>query len=334
MKRSGYVFIGDQKIGPQEKVTIDFPLPSYYGLASPKIPIFVHNASAEGPTLLVTACIHGDEINGMKIAQRLIAARNLDMKKGRLIVLPVVNVYGMLAKSRYLPDRRDLNRSFPGSRNGSLASRLAHLLLTLTEQADYVVDLHTGSVGKFNIPQIRCDYSDPAMLKLLGKCNIPYIVKSSVRDGSLRGALADRGTPCFVFEGGEGLRLDKAVTKQGVQFIKGLMRALGMVGPLSDEVRTKKFLIAKSFWLRAPSGGIVANRVAIGRMVEKNAVLGDLKDIRGTLVDRVIAYKSGVVLGMNTSPLVMAGDALYHVGYGESVANEEDDFICEEHYDE
>lgn len=200
--------INDYKVGKPTTNFIDFP--SFYGLQKVKAPFYVYRASEEvSPCVVVTACIHGDEINGLRIAHSLMKS-NLKLTKGTLIILPSVNIYGFLSKQRYLPDRKDLNRCFPGSDKGSFGSRFANFIFKrITRYGDVFIDLHSGGAGRFNIPQIRCDLKNDGIQNLVNSISIPLVVNSSLRDGSLRESINDIGKPCIVFEGGKVFALTK-----------------------------------------------------------------------------------------------------------------------------
>ncbi|MEZ4741415.1 MAG: succinylglutamate desuccinylase/aspartoacylase family protein [Bdellovibrionota bacterium] len=216
------------KVGSCISKYVDFP--SFYGLQKVKAPVYIYRAKKEiSPCVVVTACIHGDEINGLRIAQSLMHGK-LKLLSGTLIILPVVNIYGFLNKQRYLPDRKDLNRCFPGSLKGSFGSRFATFIFqNIVRFGDVFIDLHSAVPGRFNIPQVRCDLTTKSIQDLIDSISIPLIVNSTLRDGSLREAINNLQKPCIVFEGGEGLRVDETVTKYGVNLVKSILSHLGMI---------------------------------------------------------------------------------------------------------
>jgi predicted deacylase len=318
--------IEDFEVGKGVTRHVDFP--SFYGLQKVKAPIHVHRATKEiSPCVVVTACVHGDEINGLRIAQSLIKSK-LKIKKGTLIIFPVINIYGFLNKQRYLPDRKDLNRCFPGSSNGSFGTRFANFIFKrVTKYGDFYIDLHSGGPGRFNVPQIRCDLNTKGIKEVISCVDIPLIVNSSLRDGSLREAMNEIGKPCIVFEGGEGLRLDEGITKYGVNLVKSVMQNLGMIKAKEKQVCSKT-MVKKTKWMRAKEGGILINKTHQGKVVKKDDIVGELRSISGELVSKIKMEHDGVILGMSKAALIMSGDALFNIGFlDDDVKVEEDIFF-------
>lgn len=310
-----FEFLG-HKFTKAERKTINFDIPSFYGMLDTQIPVHVQHSGKKGPIVLVTSLIHGDEINGMRISQFLINKKKFRILKGTLIIVPVVNLYGFLNKTRYLPDRKDLNRFFPGSTKGSFGSRFAnHILQNIGLKADIILDLHSGGLGRYNIPQIRCDFKTQNIFDLLDNVEIPLIVNSSIRDGSFRESLFQAGKTCLVFEGGEGLRFDSQITKHGVNFITSVLKYYGMIEGKTLKSVKDKLIINKTRWIRASESGIIINKFKIGKIVEKNNIFGEIKNLEGKLKAKIKSPADGIVLGMHMNPLVMSGDALYHVGF-------------------
>lgn len=298
------------------KITTEFVnFPSFYGLQKVSAPIYVYRATKEvSPCVVVTACIHGDEINGLRIAQSMMKSKT-KLIKGTLIIVPAVNIYGFLNKQRFLPDRKDLNRCFPGLSKGTFGSRFAHFIFQrLTKYGDVFIDLHSGGAGRFNIPQIRCDLNIKGIKELVDSISIPLVVNSSLRDGSLREAINDLGKPCIVFEGGEGLRIDETITKYGVNLIKSVLGHLGMIKG-RDQFISEKVIIKKNRWVRAKEGGLLINKAQHGKVVKKGDVVGELRQITGELITRIKMENDGVILGMSKQALIMSGDALYNIGF-------------------
>lgn len=315
--------IENYEVGQSTVEYVDFP--SFYGLQKVKAPLFVHRASEEiSPCLVVTACIHGDEINGLRIAQSIMKSK-LKMKKGTLIILPTVNIYGFLNKHRYLPDRKDLNRCFPGLTKGSFGSRFANFIFQrITKYGDVFIDLHSGGAGRFNIPQIRCDLKTKGIKELVDCISIPLVVNSSLRDGSLREAINDLGKPCIVFEGGEGLRIDETITKYGANLIKSVLAHLGMIQGKS-KFNDEKIIIEKTKWVRAKEGGLLINKAHHGKVVKEGEVVGELRQITGELITKIKMEHDGVILGISKTALIMSGDALYNIGFLDSGIQEEEE---------
>lgn len=318
--------IEQYEIGKSYLRYVNFP--SFYGLQKVSAPFFIHRASKEiSPCLVVTACVHGDEINGLRIAQSIIKSK-LKLLKGTLIVIPTVNIYGFLTKNRYLPDRKDLNRCFPGSSKGSFGARFANFIFkTITQHGDVFIDLHSGPPGRFNIPQLRCDLSTEGTRDLVNSFSIPIIVDSSLRDGSMRGAINDLQKPCIVFEGGEGLRIDETITKYGTNLIRSALSHLGMIKSKTS-FKADKIIISKTKWIRAKEGGLLVNKAKKGKLFKEGDVLGELRSISGNLVTKIKMEHDGIILGMSKSALIMSGDALYNVGiFGKEDVDEEEEFF-------
>ncbi len=218
-------------IPPGKRVSFDIPLPSFY--THTPVPMTVHaiRGRRDGPRLLVCAAVHGDEINGIEIIRCLLRSPALRGLKGALIAVPIVNVYGFVRQSRYLPDRRDLNRCFPGTDKGSLAARLAYLVTAeLLTICTHGIDLHTGAIHRDNLPQIRTTFTADATTETLARAfGVPVILNADIRDGSLRAEAVQRGIPCLVYEAAEALRYSETAIHAGVRGILRVMRALGMV---------------------------------------------------------------------------------------------------------
>jgi predicted deacylase len=291
----------------------------------------------DGPCLFVCAGVHGDEINGVEIIRRLIRTPALKYLRGTLIAVPVVNVYGFVRQSRYLPDRRDLNRSFPGSEKGSLAARLAHdFMQEVVVKANYGVDLHTGAVHRENLPQIRASFDAKGVVERLAKAfGSPVILNSELRDGSLREAAQVHGVPVIVYEGGEALRYDELVIRAGVRGVLGVMRELGMLkssGHAAVGRRPEPVVARSSQWVRACQSGILRSSKALGARVKKQEVLGWISDPLGSHEIPVLSNTSGVIIGKVNLPLVNEGEALYHIarfGEPDSVADTVEQFQSE-----
>ena len=222
--------IAGVSVAPGTRQSIDIPLPSFYTHSSVNMPVHVVHGRKPGPVLLVCAAIHGDEINGTEIIRRLLAHRAMNRLRGTLIAIPVVNVYGFVSKSRYLPDRRDLNRSFPGSETGSMASRLAHVVMEqIITHCTHIVDLHTGAVYRENLPQIRAKLrNDPEIERLARAFGVPVILDADLLEGSFRAACHDQDVPVILYEAGEALRFDELAIRAGVRGVLNVMTALGM----------------------------------------------------------------------------------------------------------
>jgi hypothetical protein len=283
----------------------------------------VIHGQTDGPCLFISAAIHGDEINGVEIVRRLLHSPKINNIRGTLITVPVVNVYGFVRQSRYLPDRRDLNRTFPGSETGSLAARLAYAFMqVVVAKSTHGIDLHTGAIHRDNLPQIRASFKPGDITEIMVKAfGTPVVLNAEIRDGSLREAAATLGVPVIVYEGGEALRFDEIAIRAGVRGILRVMRVLGMLKPLrrpKSKPRNESVIANTSQWVRAPQSGILRALVPLGAKVEKGERLGLISDPLGEKEEPVSATVSGIIIGKINLPLVNEGEALYHIArFGE-----------------
>ena len=289
-----------------------------------KVPVEVvrgtgSEAEGAGPTVWLTAAIHGDELNGVDVIRRVLAKATPERLRGTLIAVPIVNVFGFNARSRYLPDRRDLNRSFPGSAGGSMASQLAHLLMTeVVAHADVGVDLHTGSDHRFNLPQVRANLEDPETRRLAEAFAAPITMQSAVRDGSLRGAATALGKPVLLYEAGEPQRFNRECIDAGVRGVLNVLRALQMLPPkvkrAGEEPRPASVRVPSSKWVRAKRSGIFRPVAELGERVNKGDRLGVIADAFGRNRSGLKAPFPGVVIARANNPLVHRGDGVVHLG--------------------
>jgi predicted deacylase len=315
--------IGGVEIHRGTRQTVELSLPLLYTHTPVVMTAQVIRGWRDGPCVFVSAAVHGDEINGVEIIRRLIRSSALKYLKGILIVVPIVNVYGFVRQSRYLPDRRDLNRSFPGSEKGSLAGRLANAFLEeVVAKADYGIDLHTGAVHRENLPQVRASFDQQGVVERLAKAfGSPVILNAELRDGSLREAAQALGVPVIVYEGGEALRFDELVIRAGVRGVMGVMRELGMLRPAARArgMRGAESVVARSSqWVRASQSGILRAAKPLGARVMKQEVLGWIADPLGDSEMAVLSPLAGVIIGKLNLPLVNEGEALYHIArFGE-----------------
>jgi len=279
------------------------------------MPVHVIHGKKPGVKLFISAAIHGDELNGVEIVRRLLKQPALKCLQGTLIAIPMVNVYGVIHHSRYLPDRRDLNRSFPGSAQGSLAARLAHLFMQeIVAQCSHGIDLHTGAIHRSNLPQIRANLDDEETLALANAFNVPVLLNANLRDGSLRASASEQGIPMLLYEAGEALRFDEICIRAGMQGILGVMRHLGMLSAKKSRKGIKEPYIARSsIWIRAPASGIFRTVKPLGSHIKRNEVLGAISDPISTIEFEVLAPHNGLVIGRSEIPLVYEGEALYHL---------------------
>jgi len=315
------LIINGTTILPGTRTTIDLPAGRLYTHVPMSMPVHVIRGKKTGPRLFISAAIHGDEINGVEIIRRLLKLPILKRLQGTIIAVPIVNIHGLINHSRYLPDRRDLNRSFPGSEKGSIAARLAYLFMNeIVSQSTHGIDLHTGAIHRDNLPQIRANLDDEETEKLARAFNVPVIISSNLRDGSLREAAAEHGIPMLLYEAGEALRFDEVSIRAGVKGISNVMRTLGML-PSSTRKSTyiEPMVARSSAWMRAPDSGILRAMVALGSRVKKETLLGVVSDPFGSTETQIISNYNGIVIGRTNLPLVNEGDALFHIARFEHV---------------
>ena len=278
------------------------------------LPVQVLHGATDGPIVWLSAALHGDEIGGVEIIRRVTAALDPKQLRGTIIAVPIVNVHGFLNGDRYLPDRRDLNRSFPGSASGSLAGRVANLFITeIVSRCDVGIDLHTGSDHRTNLPQVRADLDDPPTRALAEAFGAPIMLHAKVRDGSLRGAATDLGKTVLLYEGGEAWRFDADAIAVGEAGINSALAHLDMIPTPTDRSALTSRESRRSGWTRARRSGIVGLSAGLGDVVSKGDQVGIIHDSVGRRLARVTANRSGVVIGQVQYPLVNHGDAVIHL---------------------
>lgn len=277
------------------------------------IPIAVINGRRPGPTVWLSAAIHGDEINGVEIIRRVLRRLEVRRLAGAVIAVPVVNVFGFVNQSRYLPDRRDLNRCFPGSTRGSLAARLAHLFLEkVVSQCELGIDLHTAAGHRTNLPQIRANLDDPDTGRLAEAFGAPFAVHARVRDGSLRQAATERGITVLLYEAGGTQRFETGPIEAGVAGVLRVLQAREM-GTWDVPVPEKPIQVRKTTWVRASRSGIAVLDLELGQKVEKGEKVGSIGDAHGGRTTRITATETGFAVARTLNPLVSQGDALFHI---------------------
>lgn len=316
MARTSFEIAG-YKVAAGETKKIEMPTVSLYTDTSMSIPVYVKRGKRAGPTLFVSAAIHGDELNGVEIIGRLINSKALRGVRGTLILVPFVNGYGVLNQSRYLPDRRDLNRSFPGSKKGSLAARIANLFLSeIVSKCDFGIDLHTGAIHRTNLPQVRADLDDETTLAMAKAFGVPVLINSNLRDGSLRECAVGLGTRILLYEAGEALRFDEIAIRAGYNGVINVMRHLGMLAKgRTKESHIEPFVARQTGWVRASDSGFITHAKKLGDYVEKGDVLAVIKDPFGQVLDSVVSNAKGIVIGKQNIPLAQEGEAMYHIAY-------------------
>ena len=307
--------IGSVRIRPGTTREVGLPVTRLVTGAEVSLPVRVVHGRADGPTVWVTAAIHGDEVVGVEVVRRVLASLDPRAFSGTLIAVPIVNVLGFQTGDRYLPDRRDLNRAFPGSARGSLASRIAHLLMTeVVAKGDVGSDLHTGADRRSTLPQVRAALDDLPTLELAEAFGAPVIYHAKLRDGSLRAAARDRGATVLLYEGGESWRFDEWAIEAGVVGVRRVLARLGMIGPIEVVPPAPSLLCRSSGWVRAAGSGILQLEATLGQRVQPGDRLGGLSDSFGRRVRLVRADRPGIVIGRTHAPLLNRGDAIIHIG--------------------
>lgn len=307
--------IAGGSVAAGSRALIDIPVALLSNHTPVTLPVHVIHGRGPGPTLFVSAAIHGDEILGVEIIRRLLNAKGLDNLKGTLLCIPIVNAFGFLAQTRYLPDRRDLNRVFPGSRNGSLAGQLAHLFLNeIVGRSDFGIDLHTGAINRANLPQIRADFSNEDLKKHAESFAAPVVLQSPIRPGSLREAADSRGVGMLIYEAGEALRLDEIAVRAGVRGIQNVMHDLGMLSArFASRPKAPPVFARTSRWTRAPEAGLFRAFKTLGDSVAEGDVIGLVTNPYDGIDTDVRAPIDGVIVGRINISVVNRADALFNI---------------------
>lgn len=308
------VVIAGEPIRPGEFKEININIARLPSRTQIDTPIYVYRAPEDGPTLALTAGMHGDEINGMEIVRRIIDVGHNKVARGTTVCMPIINVYGFLNYSRDVPDGKDVNRSFPGSRNGSLASRVAyHVTHSVIPFIDVGVDFHTGGAMRTNYPQVRCVMQDSKNVELANAFHAPFTIDAPFRPHSLRQTAAKHGKNIIVYEGGESLRMDQPAIEEGINGTLRLMKHLGMIDWAPD-IRQETRIIWNTSWIRARTAGIFHAHVQAGDLIHKHQLVGAITDPFGESHEQIKSPVTGYLIGINNNPVVNAGDALMHVG--------------------
>lgn len=307
--------IGGVRVRAGSSKNVELPITRLITGPDVSLPVRVVHGREEGPTVWLSAAVHGDEINGTEVISKVLSTLEPRTFRGTLLAVPVVNVLGFMTGDRYLPDRRDLNRSFPGSARGSLASRIAHLFMAeVVSKCDVGIDLHTGAARRSNLPQVRANLEDPRTLELATAFGAPVMLHAKLRDGSLRQAALQEGATVLLYEGGEAGRFDDWAIDAGVDGVRRVLEQLGMRDTSVPPPEAAPVDCWQSGWVRARRTGILELDVHLGDRVEEGQRLGGLSDTFGRRVRLVHADRTGIVIGLTRAPLVNSGDALVHIG--------------------
>jgi len=311
--RKPFVF-GDTTVLPGRSSIADLPVPRLVTGTRISLPVRIAHGRADGPTVWISAAVHGDEIAGVEIVRRINAQLDPRRLRGTVITVPIVNVHGFLNGDRYLPDRRDLNRSFPGSTKGSLAGRIAHSFMTdIVQRSDVGIDLHTGSDHRINLPHIRADLDDDLTRELATAFAAPLMLDAKLRDGSLRAAATAAGATMLLFEGGEAWRFDEQAISVGAAGSMRVLAQLGMIDGDGQEAAVRPIESRRSGWVRARRSGIAALAVTLGQRVARGEQIAVIHDSLGKRLSRATAPFEGIVIGHTQHPLVHQGDAIVHI---------------------
>ncbi|SHM81984.1 succinylglutamate desuccinylase/aspartoacylase family protein [Flavobacterium xinjiangense] len=313
---SAPIIIFGESIIPGESKTINVEIARLHTTTKLNIPVIVRRSKIDGPVVLFSAGIHGDEINGVEIVRQLISKKINRPKKGTIICIPIINVYGFVNKSREFPDGRDLNRVFPGSKTGSLASRFAfHILTEIMPVVNYAVDFHAGGASRFNAPQIRLAQHNEELKILADVFNAPFTLYSKNIAGSFRSASEKLNVKMLLFEGGKSLDINNHIADEGVNGVKRLLSHLDMLDPKHNVMEQKipTIYIEKSGWVRAKCSGLLHDYNTIGTFLKKGSILATITDPYGKFERKVKAPNDGYVINANLSPIVYEGDAIYHM---------------------
>jgi predicted deacylase len=303
-----------ETIAPGERRDVKLAVGESYSGMTVKIPLHIRRAEADGPVVFVTAALHGDEINGTGAVRQLILDDDLQLLRGSVILVPVLNLLGFDRHSRYLPDRRDLNRCFPGSPSGSQAGRMAHAIFSeIVARCDYGIDLHTAAVRRTNYPNVRGDLSDPDVRRLAEAFGSEFILTGKGPLKALRREATRRGRPSIILEGGEVWKVERGIVETSVRGVKNVLRELGM---LAGDIERPPFqiVIEKTKWLRAERGGFLQFHVSPGDVIEQGRPLATNATLLGRERNVLESPFDAVVIGMTTLPAVSPGEPVVHLG--------------------
>jgi hypothetical protein len=307
--------IAGEIVAPGERRTLAIPVSRQLTGLSASLALQVLHGARPGPCVFVSAAIHGDEINGVAIVQKLAQQLVPKAMSGTLILAPAVNIYGLVNHARNLPDRRDLNRSFPGNARGSLAAQLANAFLEhVIAKCTLGIDLHTAAVHRYNLPQVRIAADNPYLVELAMAFGAPVIIESPLRDGSMRELAHQRGTPMLLFEAGEALRFDRLSIDIGAEGVERVLAHIGMIE--ADDGLSSVGIPAranKSSWVRSPRGGITHHIRKSGDTVHAGDILATVTGLFGEDAMEMASPVDGIIIGHATLPVVNQGDAMFHI---------------------
>lgn len=306
--------IGDFEVPRGGRATVELPVSALSTHTRVGMPVQVVHGIEPGPVMFFSGAIHGDEIQGVEIIRRILIHPALQRLHGTVLAVPIVNSFGFINHTRYMPDRRDLNRSFPGSDRGSLASLVADLFFReIVLRSQYGIDFHTAALHRTNLPQVRLAPGEPELMRMAEAFAPPVILVSKLREKSLRLCAGEAGVKVLLYEGGEALRFDEAAIEMGVKGALRVMAALGMIEPPPRNMAPSPVFSDSSSWVRAPEGGILHTIRRSGDRVGKREVIGVVADPLGSNSVPVVSDDDGIIVGRTNLPIVNRGDALFHI---------------------
>jgi len=316
-KENKSIVIGGETVAPGEEKLLKISIDRLPTGTLIDIPIYVFNSKKPGPRILVQAGLHGDEINGIEIVRRMLQEKRFKIKKGAVIAVPILNIFGFIHFSRDVPDGKDVNRSFPGRKSGSMASRIAyHYVSQIMHQMDFAIDLHTGGAQRHNFPQIRFTQEDDRSRELASIFNAPFTFSSRLIKGSFRNAAFKMGKPAIVFEAGESMRFDDYAILEGMQGILNVLKYFKMITKIEPKYveRMQTVQLEDRKWLRAHTAGMFIPEITNGSEIKKGQALGLITDTYARHSKKIKAPYDGFVFSVNHQAVVNQGDALFHVG--------------------
>ena len=295
---------------------INFNIAKLHTATKIEVPVIIERSKKPGPTILFSAGLHGDEINGIDIVRQLISRGINKPKRGTIICMPILNVFGFLNSSRVFPDGRDLNRVFPGSKNGSLASRVAYTLMKdIIKDIDLIIDFHTGGASRFNAAQVRIVNDAPELEALANVFSPPFVLYSKNISKSFRNACFHSNKPILLYEGGKSFYVDDTISKIGIEGVKRILAHFDMLNSKFKATPAKKLpvYVEKSRWIRAAASGMFKSKVTVNSKISVGEIVGQITDPYGKIHHDVKSRLDGYIINVNEASLVYQGDALFHV---------------------
>lgn len=313
--------LGEADVQPGQRATVELPVSVLSNHTHVALPVHVVHGEEHGPVIFLSGAIHGDEIQGVEIIRRILNHPALTKLRGTLLAVPIVNSFGFLNHTRYMPDRRDLNRCFPGSDRGSLASQVADIFFReVVLKCRYGIDFHTAALHRTNLPQIRLAPDEPELLELAGAFAPPVILLSKLREKSLRLTAGEAGVKVLLYEGGEALRFEESAIDAAVRGTLRVMAHLGMIDSVAGKPVSNTVFSDASAWVRAPESGILHTTRRIGDRVGKREVVGVVADPLGASSLPLVSEDDGIIVGRTNLPIVNRGDAVFHIARARPLA--------------